>query len=162
MPAPSTNRPAMPAQPRVRFVTGDPLGTPALEQRSFHLRHPGVDVIHLCAFPRGRLELTLIGLILVVVSIGLPAAYLVNGGGGTGPLSKSDAWGALLAALVGSGLGLGILIPGIRGTFSADAVFDQLPTDATHVKLVEGGPERHFQLAGVIDRLSFHVVEEDT
>ena len=67
----------------------------------------------------------MIGLILVVVSIGLPAAYLVNGGGGTGPLSKSDAWGALLAALVGSGLGLGILIPGIRGTFSADVVFDR-------------------------------------
>jgi transglutaminase-like putative cysteine protease len=45
---------------------------------------------------------------------------------------------------------------------SADAVFDQLPADATHVKLVEGGPERHFQLAGVIDRLAFTVVEEDT
>ena len=31
---------------------------------------------------------------------------------------------------------------------SADAVFDQLPADATHVKLVEGGPERHLELAG--------------
>ena len=45
---------------------------------------------------------------------------------------------------------------------SADAVFAQMPADVTHVKLVEGGPERHFQLAGVLDRLSFHVVEEDT
>ncbi|HWP67551.1 MAG TPA: transglutaminase-like domain-containing protein [Candidatus Limnocylindria bacterium] len=45
---------------------------------------------------------------------------------------------------------------------SADAVFAQLPADATHVKLMEGGPERHFQLAGVLDRLRFQVVEEDT
>jgi transglutaminase-like putative cysteine protease len=45
---------------------------------------------------------------------------------------------------------------------SADAVFAQMPADVTHVKLVEGGPERHFQLAGVLDRLRFHVVEEDT
>jgi transglutaminase-like putative cysteine protease len=45
---------------------------------------------------------------------------------------------------------------------SADAVFAQLPADATHVKLIEGGPEQHFQLAGVLDRLTFRVVEEDT
>lgn len=44
---------------------------------------------------------------------------------------------------------------------SADAVFAQMPADATHVKLVEGGPERHFQLAGVLDRLRFRVMEED-
>jgi hypothetical protein len=50
----------------------------------------------------------------------------------------------------------------LGGWMSADAVFDQLPADATHVKLIEGGPERHFQLAGVIDRLHFTVVEEDT
>jgi transglutaminase-like putative cysteine protease len=43
---------------------------------------------------------------------------------------------------------------------SADAVFAQMPADATHVKLVEGGPERHFQLAGVLDRLRFRVMEE--
>ena len=98
MSRPSMHRSAVPAQPRVRFVTGDPLGTPALEQRSLHLRHPGIDVIHLCPFPRGRLELTLIGLILVVVSIGLPTVYLLSGGGGTGTLSKSDVWGAIVAA----------------------------------------------------------------
>jgi hypothetical protein len=109
----------------VRFVAGDPLGTPALEQRSFHLRHPGIDIIHLCAYPRGRLELTLIGLILVAVSLGLPAAYLLNGGGGTGPLQRSDVLGAVVAALVGSGLGIAILVPGVRGTFSADVVFDR-------------------------------------
>lgn len=40
---------------------------------------------------------------------------------------------------------------------SADAVFDQLPTDATHVKLIEGGPERHIALASVIGRLAFEV-----
>jgi hypothetical protein len=45
---------------------------------------------------------------------------------------------------------------------SADAVFAQMPADVTHVKLVEGGPERHFQLAGLLDRLRFRVVEEDT
>jgi hypothetical protein len=43
---------------------------------------------------------------------------------------------------------------------SADAVFDQLPTDATHVKLVEGGPERHLELAELVGRLAFTVVED--
>lgn len=38
---------------------------------------------------------------------------------------------------------------------SADAVFRQMPTDATHVKLVEGGPERHGELARIIGRLDF-------
>jgi hypothetical protein len=42
---------------------------------------------------------------------------------------------------------------------SADAVFDQMPTDATHVKLVEGGPERHIALAGTIGQLAFRVEE---
>ena len=42
---------------------------------------------------------------------------------------------------------------------SADAVFDQLPADATHVKLVEGGPERHIALAGTIGQLAFRVEE---
>jgi len=40
---------------------------------------------------------------------------------------------------------------------SADAVFGQLPADATHVKLMEGGPERHGALLGVIGRLRFEV-----
>jgi transglutaminase-like putative cysteine protease len=42
---------------------------------------------------------------------------------------------------------------------SADAVFDQLPADATHVKLVEGGPERHIALAGTIGQLAFRIEE---
>ena len=43
---------------------------------------------------------------------------------------------------------------------SADAVFDQLPADATHVKLIEGGLERQLALAGIIGQLAFAVVEE--
>lgn len=38
---------------------------------------------------------------------------------------------------------------------SADAVFGQMPADATHVKLLEGGPERHMALAEVIGQLEF-------
>jgi transglutaminase-like putative cysteine protease len=43
---------------------------------------------------------------------------------------------------------------------SADAVFDQLPADATHVKLIEGGLERQMALMGIIGQLGFTVVEE--
>ena len=43
---------------------------------------------------------------------------------------------------------------------SADAVFRQMPTDATHVKLIDGGPEHHGDLARIIGRLSFARVEE--
>jgi hypothetical protein len=43
---------------------------------------------------------------------------------------------------------------------SADAVFDQLPADATHVKLIEGGLERQVALTGIIGQLAFAVVEE--
>jgi transglutaminase-like putative cysteine protease len=42
---------------------------------------------------------------------------------------------------------------------SADAVFRQLPADATHVKLVEGGPERHAALAATVGRLAFAAEE---
>src|SRR5438552_1535769 len=42
---------------------------------------------------------------------------------------------------------------------SADAVFRQLPTDATHVKLLEGGPERHMELAGIVGELRFTAEE---
>ncbi|MEW6271269.1 MAG: transglutaminase-like domain-containing protein [Thermodesulfobacteriota bacterium] len=41
----------------------------------------------------------------------------------------------------------------LGGWVSADAVFDQMPVDATHVKLLEGGPERHLALAEVIGQL---------
>ena len=43
---------------------------------------------------------------------------------------------------------------------SVDAVFDQLPADATHVKLIEGGLDRQMALMGVIGQLAFAVVEE--
>jgi transglutaminase-like putative cysteine protease len=45
---------------------------------------------------------------------------------------------------------------------SADAVFAQMPVDATHVKLLEGGPERHLGLAGVVGRLHFATAEAGT
>ena len=48
----------------------------------------------------------------------------------------------------------------LGGWVSADAVFDQLPVDATHVKLIEGGLERQVALAGIIGQLTFAVVEE--
>src|SRR5213594_4218026 len=45
---------------------------------------------------------------------------------------------------------------------SADAVFDQMPVDATHVRLLEGGPERHLGLAALVGGLSFATPEADT
>ncbi|MCW5890067.1 MAG: transglutaminase domain-containing protein [bacterium] len=45
---------------------------------------------------------------------------------------------------------------------SADAVFDQMPADATHVKLLDGGPERHLELAQVVGRLAFISVDDVT
>jgi hypothetical protein len=42
---------------------------------------------------------------------------------------------------------------------TADAVFHQMPTDATHVKLLEGGPEQHIGLADLVGQLSFERVE---
>lgn len=50
----------------------------------------------------------------------------------------------------------------LGGWVSADAVFDQLPVDATHVKLVDGGSERQLELAGVLGRLAFATVETDS
>lgn len=44
---------------------------------------------------------------------------------------------------------------------SADAVFGQMPADATHVKLLDGGPEKHVALAPIIGGLSFAVLEEE-
>ncbi len=45
---------------------------------------------------------------------------------------------------------------------SADAVFGQMPADATHVKLLEGGPERHMALAEVIGQLEFERVGSES
>jgi len=42
---------------------------------------------------------------------------------------------------------------------SADAIFGQMPADATHVKLLEGGPERHVELADLVGRLEFTKME---
>jgi len=42
---------------------------------------------------------------------------------------------------------------------SADAVFRQMPADVTHVKLIEGGPDRHLALADVVGQLSFTAEE---
>jgi hypothetical protein len=41
---------------------------------------------------------------------------------------------------------------------SVDPTFDQMPADATHLKLVTGGPEAHDELLRVIGRLSVDVV----
>lgn len=40
---------------------------------------------------------------------------------------------------------------------AADPTFGQLPADATHVKLLEGGPERHGDLISLIGQLRFTV-----
>jgi len=45
-----------------------------------------------------------------------------------------------------------------QGWVTVDATFDQFPADATHVKLVEGGPEVHDRLLQVIGRLSVDVL----
>ena len=47
----------------------------------------------------------------------------------------------------------------LGGWISADAVFGQMPADATHVKLLEGGPERHLALAEMIGKLEFTALE---
>jgi hypothetical protein len=47
----------------------------------------------------------------------------------------------------------------LGGWVSADAVFGQMPADATHVKLLEGGPERHLALAEMIGKLEFTTLE---
>ncbi len=50
----------------------------------------------------------------------------------------------------------------LDGWVSVDAVFDQMPVDATHVKLLEGGPERHARLAEVVGRLALTRLEDGT
>ncbi len=44
---------------------------------------------------------------------------------------------------------------------SADAIFRQMPADATHIELIEGGPERHVALVEVIGQVSFAKLEGD-
>jgi hypothetical protein len=47
------------------------------------------------------------------------------------------------------------------GWVTVDPTFDQMPADATHVKLVEGGPETHSALLAVIGKLSIDVLPDD-
>jgi hypothetical protein len=42
---------------------------------------------------------------------------------------------------------------------AVDPVFNQFPADATHVKLVEGGPEQHLALLKVIGQVGVEIVE---
>ncbi len=44
---------------------------------------------------------------------------------------------------------------------TADAVFAQMPADATHVRLVEGGPERHLELLEIVGQLEFATLDGD-
>ena len=46
------------------------------------------------------------------------------------------------------------------GWMSVDPTFDQMPADATHVKLVEGGPEAHAALLAVIGKLAIDIIPE--
>lgn len=46
------------------------------------------------------------------------------------------------------------------GWLSVDPAFDQMPADATHVKLIEGGPETHAALLAVIGKLSIELLPE--
>jgi hypothetical protein len=41
---------------------------------------------------------------------------------------------------------------------SVDPAFDQMPADATHIKLIEGGPEMHANLITIIGRLGIEVL----
>jgi hypothetical protein len=84
-------------------------------------------------------------------AVGIPARVVAGAlygdlGDGNGPAFYYHAW---------SELWLGRWI-------SADGVYGQMPVDATHVKLLEGGPERHMALADVIGQLEFHRTEGDS
>jgi hypothetical protein len=46
------------------------------------------------------------------------------------------------------------------GWVSVDAALDQLPADATHIKLLTGGPETHATLAAVVGRISIEVLAD--
>jgi hypothetical protein len=45
---------------------------------------------------------------------------------------------------------------------SVDPAFDQMPADATHVKLITGGPETHAALMPVIGKLSLDLLPTAT
>ena len=45
-----------------------------------------------------------------------------------------------------------------HGWVSVDTAFDQMPADATHVKLIEGGPETHADLMSLVGSLSIEIL----
>lgn len=47
-----------------------------------------------------------------------------------------------------------------NGWVSVDTALDQMPADATHIKLLEGGPETHATLAAVVGRLSIEILPD--
>jgi hypothetical protein len=47
-----------------------------------------------------------------------------------------------------------------NGWVTVDAIFDQMPVDVTHIKLVEGGPETHAALVPLIGKLSIRVLPD--
>ena len=47
------------------------------------------------------------------------------------------------------------------GWVTVDPTFDQMPADATHVELIQGGPETHGALLTVIGKLSIDVLPDD-
>ncbi|MEO8605520.1 MAG: transglutaminase domain-containing protein [bacterium] len=49
-----------------------------------------------------------------------------------------------------------------NGWLTVDAAFDQMPVDATHIKLIEGGPEMHAGLVPIIGRLSIDLLPPDS
>ncbi|MBW2004245.1 MAG: transglutaminase domain-containing protein [Deltaproteobacteria bacterium] len=42
---------------------------------------------------------------------------------------------------------------------SMDAILNQMPVDATHIKLIEGGIEKQVQIAGMIGNLTFSILD---
>jgi hypothetical protein len=47
-----------------------------------------------------------------------------------------------------------------EGWVSVDTAFDQMPADATHIKLVEGGPEAHAELMSLVGSLSIEILPD--
>ncbi len=48
------------------------------------------------------------------------------------------------------------------GWVSVDAALDQMPADVTHIKFIEGEPDRHAELVPLIGRLSLDYITGDT
>ncbi len=45
-----------------------------------------------------------------------------------------------------------------QGWVTVDTAFDQMPADATHIKLIEGGPEAHADLMSLVGTLSIEIL----